>query len=39
MVNLVKKSGTLIVYLKKYILLRNFELGNLNLDIFLFLKK
>jgi hypothetical protein len=34
MVNLVKKSGKLIDYIIKYTLLRNFELGNLNLDIF-----
>jgi hypothetical protein len=34
MINLVKKSGKLIDYSMKYILLRNFELGNLNFDIF-----
>jgi hypothetical protein len=38
MVNLVKKSGKLIDYSMKFTLLRNFELGNLNFDIFLFLK-
>jgi hypothetical protein len=34
MVNLVKKSGTLIDFSKKDTLLRNFELGNLNFEIF-----
>jgi hypothetical protein len=33
-VNLIQKSGTLIDYLKKYKLLRNFDLRNLNFDIF-----
>jgi hypothetical protein len=34
MVNLVKKSEKLIDYSMKYKLIRNFELGNLNFDIF-----
>jgi hypothetical protein len=36
MINFVKKSGTFIDYLKKYTLLRNFELGNLNFHIIYF---